>query len=245
MHVPQLQRFIGKQPWDFPFVNMTEAHWEAHKLTLNERRSFRDLELVGHENNGQLFYILVSGEPVFDSKGRFCGYRGTSRDVTAARRSDQKAHLLSGLYAMLSEANHAIIHTRSIDSLYGEICRLAIEHGQFVFCRITALDGATGLTETVAQAGEDLGLRAGQLDPHAIDQRVVEDHRQADRADHRELRADQPAARGIKLQQLTSDCQRVGVRRGQIDHRRAQGRHHFGDRVQSLNRAERDMLAQS
>jgi hypothetical protein len=100
-HAPA-ERFIGKRPWDFPFVNLTEAHWEAHKLTLNERRSFRDLELVGRENDGQLFYILVSGEPVFDSKGRFCGYRGTSRDVTAARRSDQKARRLSGLYAMLS-----------------------------------------------------------------------------------------------------------------------------------------------
>src|SRR6185295_2917568 len=69
--VPRFHRFIGKQRWDFPFVNMSEARWEAHKRTLNERQSFRDLELVGRDDNRQLFYILVSGEPVFDSKGRF------------------------------------------------------------------------------------------------------------------------------------------------------------------------------
>ncbi len=152
------QNFVGRCRWDFPFLNMAEADWEAHRRTLHEHRSFRDLELVARDHSGQPFYISVSGEPVFDDKGRFRGYRGTTRDVTAARVSEQNAQRLSDLYATLSEANHAIIHTRSPESLYRDICRLAVEHGHFVFCRITAIDSATGLLATVAQAGED---RAG------------------------------------------------------------------------------------
>ena len=109
---------------------------------------------------GQPFHVLVNGEAVFDAQGRFRGYRGTTRDVTAARLSDQKAQRLSDLYATLSEANHAIIHTRSPEELHGEICRSIIDHGHFVLCRITAIDPATSLLENVAWAGEN---RAGLL----------------------------------------------------------------------------------
>jgi diguanylate cyclase (GGDEF)-like protein/PAS domain S-box-containing protein len=156
--VRHFQNFVGRCRWDFPFLNMTEADWEAHRRTLYEHRSFRDLELFARDESGQPFYISVTGEPVFDDKGRFLGYRGTTRDVTAARMSEQKAQRISDLYATLSEANHAIIHTRSPESLHREICRLAVKHGHFVFCRITAIDLDSGLVETVAEAGED---RAG------------------------------------------------------------------------------------
>ena len=62
---------------------------------------------------------------------------------------------MSALYATLSEANQAIIHSDSPEQLYQEICRLAIAHGHFVFCRITAIDANSRALETAAQAGED------------------------------------------------------------------------------------------
>jgi diguanylate cyclase (GGDEF)-like protein/PAS domain S-box-containing protein len=152
------QNFVGRHRWDFPFVNMTEADWDMHRRTLGEHRSFRDLELVALDDNGQHFHILVSGEAVFDDRGRFRGYRGTTRDVTAARVAEQKAHRLTDLFATVSEANNAIIHTQSPESLYQDICALAVKYGHFVFCRITAINPGTGQLQTVAQAGED---RAG------------------------------------------------------------------------------------
>ncbi len=156
--VKHFQDFVGRHRWDFPFVNMTEADWNAHRRTLYERRSFRDLELVALDDGGQPFHILVSGEPVFDDQGQFRGYRGTTRDVTSARVSEQKAQRLTDMYATLSEANSAIIHTQYPESLYQDICRLAAKYGHFVFCRITAINPGTGQLQTVAQAGED---RAG------------------------------------------------------------------------------------
>ena len=32
--------------------------------------------------DGSLKYLMVSGEPMFDTVGRFTGYRGTGKDVT-------------------------------------------------------------------------------------------------------------------------------------------------------------------
>jgi diguanylate cyclase (GGDEF)-like protein/PAS domain S-box-containing protein len=155
LHVPRFDGFIGKHRWDFPWTNMTEADWEAHRKLLTAHRSFRDLELIGPDNTGQPFHIFVSGEPVIDADGEFRGYRGTSRDITAMRRSERRAQRLSALYATLSEANQAIIHSDNAEQLYQEICRLAIAHGHFVFCRITAIDANSRALETAAQAGED------------------------------------------------------------------------------------------
>jgi diguanylate cyclase (GGDEF)-like protein/PAS domain S-box-containing protein len=154
-YVPRFEAFIGKYRWDFPWANMTEEDWAAHKRLLTAHRSFRDMELIGPDNAGQPFHILVSGEPVFDAHGRFRGYRGTSRDITAMRRAERRTQRLSDLYATLSEANQAIIHSDSPERLYQEICRLAIEYGHFVFCRITIIDADSGTLETAAQAGED------------------------------------------------------------------------------------------
>lgn len=154
----QFQQFVGKQRWDLPFLNMSEAAWEAHRQQLREHRSFRDLELMARDESGKLRTILVSGEPIFDASSRFRGYRGTTRDVTAARSAERKAQRMSNLYATLSEANNAIIHVRSPEALYRKICQLVIEHGHFIFCRITSVDAATGLLRTLAQEGED---RAG------------------------------------------------------------------------------------
>ena len=154
-HVPRFEGFIGKQRWDFPWTNMTEEDWDAHRRLLTAHRSFRDLELIAPDTAGQPFHILVSGEPVLDAHGKFRGYRGTSRDITAMRRSERRTQRLSDLYATLSEANQAIIHSDSPEQLYHEICRLAIAHGHFVFCRITIIAADSGTLETAAQAGED------------------------------------------------------------------------------------------
>ncbi|HYL19995.1 MAG TPA: diguanylate cyclase, partial [Burkholderiales bacterium] len=154
-HVPRFDEFIGKHRWDFPWTNMTEADWDAHRRLLTAHRSFRDMELIGPGNTGLPFHILVSGEPVIDAHGNFRGYRGTSRDITPMRRSERRTQHLSDLYATLSEANQAIMHSDSPERLYQEICRLAIAYGHFVFCRITIIDADSGTLETAAQAGED------------------------------------------------------------------------------------------
>src|SRR5260221_12462024 len=38
-------------------------------------------------------YVLTSGEPVFDAKGSFTGYRGVGRDVTAQNRVERLLRL--------------------------------------------------------------------------------------------------------------------------------------------------------
>jgi PAS domain S-box-containing protein len=58
---------------------------EKKKLedNLASRRPFLDFVYSRTNANGLLQYLMVSGEPMFDSAGQFTGYRGTGKDVTA------------------------------------------------------------------------------------------------------------------------------------------------------------------
>ena len=59
---------------------------ETFRSRLAERQAFRECELGRVDENGHVRWISVSGEPVFDPAGRFTGYRGIAKDITARRR---------------------------------------------------------------------------------------------------------------------------------------------------------------
>jgi diguanylate cyclase (GGDEF)-like protein/PAS domain S-box-containing protein len=125
-----------------------------HRRVLDAHLPFRDLALIEPRSGRQ---IVVSGEPIFDAEGRFTGYRGVGRDVTEQRRAEQRIARLRDLYAAMTEANDAIIHSREMGPLLTAICRIAVEYGHFAFARVGMLDAATGWVDTVAYAGDDRG----------------------------------------------------------------------------------------
>ena len=55
--------------------------------TLDAHEPFRDFRYKAASRDGSEVYIAASGKPVFDSEGRFLGYRGVARQITAAVRA--------------------------------------------------------------------------------------------------------------------------------------------------------------
>ncbi len=55
--------------------------WAAHAATLDRHEPFQDFVYLT-KIRGDTAYLSVSGKPVFDERGEFQGYRGTTRDVT-------------------------------------------------------------------------------------------------------------------------------------------------------------------
>jgi PAS domain S-box-containing protein len=55
---------------------------------LERHAPFHDLVLRRRLGDGRDGYMSVSGEPVFGEQGRFCGYRGVAKDVTARMRAE-------------------------------------------------------------------------------------------------------------------------------------------------------------
>lgn len=65
-----------------------ETEREMLEANLAARRPFLDFVYSRTNPDGSLQHLMVSGEPMFDSSGRFTGYRGVGKDVTGSVLSD-------------------------------------------------------------------------------------------------------------------------------------------------------------
>ena len=64
-----------------------DAEYAVFKANIEARRPFIDFVYSRTRTDGSQQYLMVSGEPMFDSSGRFTGYRGIGKDVTDSMRS--------------------------------------------------------------------------------------------------------------------------------------------------------------
>jgi PAS domain S-box-containing protein len=84
------QEHYGTRRWDLPALNLSEDDWARHREQLGRHEPFRDFEMQRPDRQGRLHWVSISGDPVFDEKGRFRGYRGVGRDVTDIKSAAQR-----------------------------------------------------------------------------------------------------------------------------------------------------------
>ena len=99
------QRILGKRRWETGVE--IEGGWDAHRAVLESRAPFRDVLMWRNLPDGARRYISVSGEPTFDSRGRFTGYRGIGRDISKQKRIQQLLKLDQAVTLRLAEAQAA------------------------------------------------------------------------------------------------------------------------------------------
>ena len=102
------RQFHGTTRWDGSAVPVGDnGSWEAHKAALEARQPFSDFVYKRVDSLGDTRYISTSGQPVFDARKRFKGYRGIGKDITASMRADQLLRLEHVVARSLSEADSA------------------------------------------------------------------------------------------------------------------------------------------
>lgn len=99
---------LGRTRWEVPSVLPDAEGWRAHRETLRKRLPFRDFETARVGDDGVLRHYSVDGEPVFDVHGRFTGYRGVGRDITARKQAEQRMAESAGWVRSLLEGLPAI-----------------------------------------------------------------------------------------------------------------------------------------
>jgi len=186
------ERIIGKRRWETGIE--IEGTWDEHRAVLQARAPFRDVLMWRELEDGGRRYVLTSGEPVFDAKGSFTGYRGVGRDVTAQKRVERLLRLEHRITRRLSEhappqealgrALQTLCETESWDC--GELWKL--DEGADVLRRYAhwfnpQLEGArrfvedsrdmsfsrgAGLVGAVWQSGEPLWVADSRSDPRAM-----------------------------------------------------------------------------
>ncbi len=77
---------LGRSLWeDF---QSDATLWGAHRQMLDEQHAFHGLPAHRIEPDGRASLWMLQGVPRFDAEGRFCGYQGTARDVSALTELD-------------------------------------------------------------------------------------------------------------------------------------------------------------
>ncbi len=83
------EKNLGKRRWEEPGRAPLKGTWEEHRALLAARKPFRDLEFVRVNKDGTRSFQSVNGEPYYDKAGNFAGYRGTSRDITERKLTEE------------------------------------------------------------------------------------------------------------------------------------------------------------
>ncbi|MDP1674281.1 MAG: MASE3 domain-containing protein, partial [Burkholderiales bacterium] len=76
------EQLIGKTRWQVSPSDLSDEQWQAHRATLEAHQPFQDLVLQRVNARNEKLWIRISGEPMFDDRGNFLGYRGISKDIT-------------------------------------------------------------------------------------------------------------------------------------------------------------------
>jgi PAS domain S-box-containing protein len=79
---------VGVKLWEIPQLEAPEERWRELRELLQAHSEFYDFELKHVDADGIVRYITMSGRPIYDKKGEFCGYQGVAKDITERRRSE-------------------------------------------------------------------------------------------------------------------------------------------------------------
>jgi diguanylate cyclase (GGDEF)-like protein/PAS domain S-box-containing protein len=82
------KNYTGRTRWEVNPLSLTPEQWAAHRAQLEAQVSFHDLEFERPGADGRMYWVSVSGRPIFDEAGRFRGYRGIGRDITAQKHAE-------------------------------------------------------------------------------------------------------------------------------------------------------------
>lgn len=82
--------YLGKTRWEQRILNLTQADWAQHRAVINAHEEFRNFEIQRMDLTGQVRWAVVSGTPILDTDGMFCGYRGVGSDITERKRLEQE-----------------------------------------------------------------------------------------------------------------------------------------------------------
>ncbi len=103
------EEHLGKTRWELGDLSLSEAEWERHRALLQAHQEFRDFQMRRASHKGKELWVSVSGTPIFDAKGVFCGYRGVGRDVTAQKLAADQIHALAFYDALTELPNRRLL----------------------------------------------------------------------------------------------------------------------------------------
>ncbi len=115
--------------------------------------SFANHKVRYLRKDGGMINIFLWATPIRDERGRISGIMVSAQETPEHNAVEAKLLRLNRLYAFLSHVNAAIVRLRTNQTLFEEICRVAVEKGEYKAAWIGILDVETQAVAPVASYG--------------------------------------------------------------------------------------------
>ncbi len=127
-HFKRRDELVSKEQLQTP-------HWQKHLAQLAAREPFSNFEYKIERPGLPHRFLQASGIPIYDTHGRFIGYRGTARNITEHRRYlDQITHdashdNLTGLFNRMEFERHLVLNIADAerDDIQRAVCYLDLD----------------------------------------------------------------------------------------------------------------------
>lgn len=149
-----LGALLGRRVQQIDGFECDERSIKAYVQAWTGRQPFRDIVHALRSGDGSTCYVSLSGEPVFDAKGVFVGYRGVGTDVTADTLASRQLTRMARFDLLTGLPNRA----QFIEELDRAVARARRAEGQFGLCFID-LDGFKQVNDLHGHAAGDEVLR--------------------------------------------------------------------------------------
>jgi PAS domain S-box-containing protein len=121
-----LARVIGRTRWEVA-LSADPDDLAVHRALVEAHQPFQNFEYLLTLNHGQQVWLSVNGEPVFDEDGYFAGYRGTGRDISQRKRSEQALRELTAHRESIKEQERKRIAREIHDELGQTLLALRLD----------------------------------------------------------------------------------------------------------------------
>jgi diguanylate cyclase (GGDEF)-like protein/PAS domain S-box-containing protein len=86
---------FGKRAWEAGFEIQHDGGWDKFRELIQSHQPFRDVIMYRELDNGNPYYISVSGEPIVGPEQELVGYRGVSREITDKKIAEDRIQYLA------------------------------------------------------------------------------------------------------------------------------------------------------
>ena len=121
-----LARVIGRTRWEVA-LSADPENLAAHRALVEAHQPFQNFEYLLTLNQSQQVWLSVNGEPVFGEDGQFAGYRGTGRDISQRKRSEQALRELTAHRESIKEQERKRIAREIHDELGQTLLALRLD----------------------------------------------------------------------------------------------------------------------
>jgi diguanylate cyclase (GGDEF)-like protein/PAS domain S-box-containing protein len=102
----------GKPRWEIEYLGITPEQMNEHRRQVEAHLPFRDFEYAYALPSGEIWWVSVSGEPVFEANGEFAGYHGVGRNITDKKRTEAQVRQLAEYDYLTGLPNRLLLGSR-------------------------------------------------------------------------------------------------------------------------------------